>query len=140
MTTITTGITVAIFIATLIAQWKIFEKMGEKGWKGLIPIYGSYKIFDRVWTGSAFLGMLALEIVSSVLLQCSALMTGPAIAATILASAICFIAGLVINFKFCGKLSRAFGHGKGFTALTFFMQPVAYMIYGFGGDSFAAEA
>ena len=32
----------ASIVTTIIAQWKLFEKAGEKGWKCLIPIYGAY--------------------------------------------------------------------------------------------------
>ena len=32
-----------------VANWKIFQKMGEPGWKALIPFYGPYILFKRVW-------------------------------------------------------------------------------------------
>ena len=36
----------AIVVITCVAMWKIFVKMGEPGWKGLIPIYNVFKIFE----------------------------------------------------------------------------------------------
>jgi hypothetical protein len=36
----------AILVITLVAMWKIFVKLGEPGWKGLIPIYNVFKIFE----------------------------------------------------------------------------------------------
>ena len=35
---------VAVFI---VAYWRIFTKIGEPGWKSLIPIYNTYVIFTR---------------------------------------------------------------------------------------------
>ena len=39
-------ISLAILVITLVAMWKIFVKMGEPGWKGLIPIYNVFKIYE----------------------------------------------------------------------------------------------
>lgn len=39
-------VVLAILVITLVAMWKIFVKMGEPGWKGLIPIYNVFKIFE----------------------------------------------------------------------------------------------
>ena len=39
-------VVLAVVVITLVAMWKIFVKMGEPGWKGLIPIYNIYKIFE----------------------------------------------------------------------------------------------
>ena len=31
-----------LLIFFLVCQWKIFTKAGQEGWKGIVPIYGSY--------------------------------------------------------------------------------------------------
>ena len=45
------GVIVAIsliwLVISLAALWKIFVKMGEPGWKGIIPIYSQYVIFTK---------------------------------------------------------------------------------------------
>jgi len=38
-----------VFLAMI--RWKIFVKAGEKGWKSLIPIYGTYTEYKLVWDG-----------------------------------------------------------------------------------------
>jgi hypothetical protein len=35
-------ITLAIVAAALAGMWKAFEKMGRKGWEGIVPIYNLY--------------------------------------------------------------------------------------------------
>ena len=35
-------VTVVRFILFKIAQWRVFTKAGEKGWKALIPMYDFY--------------------------------------------------------------------------------------------------
>ena len=40
------------FIATHIGLYKIFEKMGEDGWKALVPFYSTYlavKMVKKSW-------------------------------------------------------------------------------------------
>ena len=36
---------IIVGILTIIANWKIFTKAGEKGWKSLIPIYNTIILF-----------------------------------------------------------------------------------------------
>ena len=41
------AIMVIILVFTIIANWKIFTKAGEAGWKSLIPIYSS--VIQNSW-------------------------------------------------------------------------------------------
>ena len=34
-------------ILILVGKWKTFEKLGEKGWKGIIPVYSDYVIYRQ---------------------------------------------------------------------------------------------
>ena len=46
-------ISLAISIFSIVCLWFVFEKAGEEGWKSLIPIYNGYvlaKIANRKWT------------------------------------------------------------------------------------------
>lgn len=36
----------AVVVLMIIAQWKVFTKAGEAGWKVLIPFYNAYTIFN----------------------------------------------------------------------------------------------
>jgi hypothetical protein len=50
----------AFIVLLIVAQWKIFEKAGEAGWKSLIPFYGGYVLFQIA--GRNGLGFLLLFI------------------------------------------------------------------------------
>jgi hypothetical protein len=41
-------ILIVLFIITTIANWKIFIKAGEKGWKSIVPFYNAYTLFRIV--------------------------------------------------------------------------------------------
>ena len=49
----------AIIIAVYAAFWRLFEKAGEEGWKGIIPIYNEYKLFELA-TGNGWRILLLL--------------------------------------------------------------------------------
>ena len=36
-----------LLVITIVGYWKVFEKMGEPGWKAIIPIYSNWVIFQR---------------------------------------------------------------------------------------------
>ena len=39
---------IAMIILTTVANWKIFIKAGQKGWKSIIPVYNLYILFQIV--------------------------------------------------------------------------------------------
>lgn len=127
---------VAFAIATLIANWKILEKMGDKGWKALIPVYGRYVLFEHVWDGKMYLAMLACSILTSVLHGVQA--TGAVAAMIGFGSFACTAMFVVLTIMFSYKLAKAFGHGKGYTAGLLFLNPIFTMILGFGKDQYQA--
>ena len=115
----------------IIANWNIFTKAGEAGWKSLIPIYGDYISYKIVWQTSYFwlsfiLGIVASYISSANLNESMFL----ALIVTLLR-----IVLVVINIMYCIKLSRAFGHGIGFAIGLILLQPIFLLILGFGSDS-----
>ena len=57
----------AWWILQIIANWRIFIKAGEDGWKSIIPIYGDYISYKIAWQPAYFWLTLVLGIVSSCL-------------------------------------------------------------------------
>ncbi|MCQ2516480.1 MAG: DUF5684 domain-containing protein [Saccharofermentans sp.] len=49
---------IAVCAILLIAQWKLFVKMGEPGWKALIPFYNIYTMLEK----AGYPGLLLLVI------------------------------------------------------------------------------
>ena len=37
---------IAMIILTTVANWKIFIKAGQKGWKSIIPVYNLYILYN----------------------------------------------------------------------------------------------
>lgn len=120
------------WILQIIANWNIFTKSGEAGWKSLIPIYGDYVSYKIAWQTSYFwlnfiLGIL-LSYVSNANLNESMFLS--------LIVILLKIALTVINIMYCVKLARAFGRGIGFAIGLILLQPIFLLILGFGSDQY----
>ena len=113
------------WIIQIIAGWQIFKKAGEPGWKSIIPVYNTYTTYKIAWKPMYFWITLAISFVSGIL----SAMSGSVIV-TIL-SFIVSIAAIVIAVMFNHKLSKAFGHGVGFTIGLIFLHPIFMLILGF---------
>jgi hypothetical protein len=49
-------------VLPLIANWNIYKKMGEPGWKGIIPYYNTYVLCKHVWKTVIFWWIAGLSI------------------------------------------------------------------------------
>lgn len=101
-------------VLTIIANWKIFTKAGEKGWKSLIPIYNTVTLFKIA-------GLSPLWIFGY------------------FASAIPFIGwiavlGLTIYLMY--NLAKAFGKDSAFTVGLVLLNTIFMMILGFGKSEY----
>lgn len=98
-----------VMILTIIADWKIFEKAGEKGWKALIPIYNSVILFKVAgispwWVVGYFFGWIPI--------------VGPLL-----------VFGITIYAMI--SLSKAFGKSEGFAVGLILLNTIFIMILGF---------
>ena len=116
----------------IIANWNIFTKAGEAGWKSLIPIYGDYVSYKISWQTSYFWLSFILGIVASYV---SSANLNESIFLTVIATLLRIVIA-VINIMYCIKLSRAFGHGIGFAIGLILLQPIFLLILGFGSDQY----
>lgn len=132
---VTVGI--AMYVISAIAYWQIFKKAGEKGWKALIPVYNSYIIYKISWKTSMFWIMLILDIVYAVLAGINVSAQSGVLAFLMYAV---YIAVLVIGIISIHKLSKAFGHGVGFTLGLIFLSPIFILILAFGGSQYVGNA
>lgn len=120
------------WILQIIANWNIFAKAGEAGWKSLIPIYGDYVSYKIAWQTSYFWLSFILGIVASYV---SSANLNESIFLTVIATLLRIVIA-VINIMYCIKLSRAFGHGIGFAIGLILLQPIFLLILGFGSDPY----
>lgn len=120
------------WILQIIANWNIFTKAGEAGWKSLIPIYGDYISYKIAWQTSYFWLSFILGIVASYV---SSANLNESMFLTVIATLLRIVIA-VINIIYCVKLSKAFGHGIGFAIGLILLQPIFLLILGFGSDQY----
>ena len=136
-------LSLAAVILMFAAQWRLFTKAGEPGWKCLIPFYGAYTWCKIVWNEKIFFTMLGMGIGTGVLSGIMAAMTansrgGPGAGATIvmLLAAALAIAALIIGIRMLIYTARAYGQSGAFAVGLFFLAPIFFCILGFGSSEY----
>ena len=122
------------WLLQIIANWNIFTKAGEAGWKSIIPVYSDYISYKIAWQPSYFWLVFVLGIITSVANG----MADPNVTNTTILLIVSLIRIIlaIISILYCIKLSRAFGHGIGFAIGLMFLQPIFMLILGFGNDPY----
>lgn len=100
-------VSLIICVLTIIAEWKIFVKAGEAGWKCLIPVYGAC-VLSRIITGSMAKWLLCLIPIFG------------------------FFYGFVLDYKLC----KCFGHGTGFFVGMIFLPTIFSLILAFDSSDY----
>lgn len=100
---------IAFIVAVVIiaAIWKIFVKAGEPGWKAIIPFYNLYTEYKIFWGNGWLFLLTAIPVVN-----------------------------VVVGIILLHKMSKAFGHGAGFTLGLLFFPYIFMVILGFNGDEY----
>ena len=98
---------ILLLVIALVANWKIFEKAGEAGWKILVPFYNTYTLLrisgrNGWWFLGLFVPLVNLFVVIRLALD---------LAKHFGKSTMFAIFGLLI-FSFIGYLMLAFGDAK----------------------------
>ena len=122
-------IQVVIILLNIIGLFKIYQKMGKPGWKGIIPFYNMYGLYDELWDKKYFWGYLLAQ----------AVMLNPSSPSSLLfsvADLVLSVAMIVVVMKLYIKLAKAFGKGTGFGVLTFFFAPICLAVLGFGSAEY----
>lgn len=124
-------IALAWWILQIVANWRIFTKAGEAGWKSLIPVYSDYISYKIAWQTSYFWLVFILGFVAS----CVQTYAGDSTMLLTIVSLIRIIAG-IISIMYSVKLARAFGRGTLFAVGLIFLQPIFMLILGLGDDRY----
>lgn len=96
-----------LVVVVIVALWKIFTKAGEEGWKAIIPFYNMYTEYKLFW-GNGWLFLLTIIP----------------------------LVNIVVGIILWNKMSKAFGHGVGFTLGLIFLPYIFLPILGFNGDEY----
>ena len=103
-----------MLVLVLAAQWKIFTKAGEAGWKCLIPIYNLVVLYKIIGLSP----LLLLVFLASVI---------PVVGS---------IAVLVLSIYQNIKLAQAFGKSTGFAVGLILLGPIFQLILAFGSAEY----
>ncbi|MDL2230643.1 DUF5684 domain-containing protein [Alistipes sp. OttesenSCG-928-L06] len=142
------GIFTLLTISTLVSLWYILKKMGQPGWKGIIPYYNMWAVVR--YTGRPmrwFWGLVAgfvcmlLPCVAMMSHLTTAMMTGQipsegfVITCAVL-SAVLMIVTCVFQILIVHGLSRSFGRGGWFTAGLILLPFIFFPVLAFNDDEF----
>ena len=116
-----------VLVLSIIANWKIYEKAGEAGWKCLIPYYATFVEYNFTWNKTFAIVAVALMAASTVV----GWLGLPAIIASIIS-----LANFVLSIIESVKLSKAFGHGVGFAVGLIFLPFIFRLILAFGDSQY----
>lgn len=104
----------AFWVVSVVALWKVFEKAGEKGWKALIPVYNFWVLCEIAgrpgwWALSFLLAVIPFVgwIIPLIVWIIVALDIGKAFGKTTVFSVVA-----LIIFSFIGLLILGFGDAK----------------------------
>lgn len=118
-----TGVMLLFLAVQIVSYWKIFEKAGERGWKAIIPVYADYILYKIAWDVKPFWILMGAAVVNTLLCRIP-----------IVGGIIGFIIGIlavIIEVACYVKLSKAYGHGKGFAVGLIFLSPIFMLILAF---------
>lgn len=127
-------IALILYIIQVIAYWKMFKKMGEPGWKSIIPVYNGYIMYKRTWKPMWFWVNLLIGFVAALLSNLNTSF-GPNTGITVI-SVIVLIIGIVFGVIASNKVSKSFGHGAGYTVGLIFLPVIFTLILGFGKSEY----
>ncbi len=126
------------YILLVIADWRIFTKAGEPGWKSIIPVYNTYVMYKIVWKPVFFwvnvIAAAAVFIANAFLVPAGSSNEVNPVAAIVVC--VGMIVSAVLYIMLCNKFSKAFGHGVGFTLGLIFLNPIFLLILGLGGSQY----
>ena len=126
--------TLVWYILQAIADWKIFAKAGEPGWKSLIPIYSVYVEYDLCWNGMMGLVYIVATLCANVLTSGQAVANWKVIVACVL-----IIVAIVLHIMQSLRLAKSFGKGTGFGIVLILFGPIARLILGFGSARYVGH-
>ena len=130
-------IAIVYYVLLVIAQWKIFTKAGEAGWKSIIPIYSTYITYKISWKKkNLFWATLAATVLAFVLSPFSIQADGSINYAMFFIAMLLLLFAFVVNILLVVRKCRAFGHGVGFAIGMLFFEPIFTLILGFGSSAY----
>lgn len=116
---------IIVCIFTVIGQWKMFQKAGEKGWKALIPIYNVYTLCQLTgvnpwWIVIVFVGGILSGLFAPL-------------------SMIGSLASLYFSVLLAVSTARSYQKEDAYAIGILFFPPIFYMILGLGKNEYLGK-
>lgn len=121
-----------LYILVVIANWKIFVKAKEKGWKALIPFYNLYIIFKIFWRTSWFWCV----VIATVAVGFAEGILGVNNNIVVWINLAFYLFMLVVSVILYNRMAKSFGHGTGYTIGLIFLPNIFTLILGFNKDKY----
>lgn len=93
----------AIFVASVVGGWKMFEKAGQPGWAFLVPFYNVYILLKIARRPGWWLLLFLIPLVN-------------------------FAVGIILAMD----IAKSFGEGAAFGIFLLAIFPIGYLLLGFG--------
>ena len=119
------------FILQVIADWKIFQKAGEPGWKSIVPILNVITEYGLSWNMVMGVVYMICSFASYFLTYSQPIAYNNMVAGSVIA-----LIAAVLHIIQSVKLSKCFGHGIGFGILLILLGPIGRIILGFGDSQY----
>ena len=116
-------------ILMLTAEWKLFSKAGEQGWKALIPFYNTYVQCKICWKPNAFWAYFVFMILTGVT-------TGQFSGFPFYIWVASLIGMSVVSAMMSYYVSLSYGHGLGYAIGLLLLPWLFVMILGFGSSKY----
>lgn len=123
-----------MWVLQVVANWRIFTKAGEAGWKSIVPVYSGYVCYKIAWKPVMFWISFIASFVASYTSELYTMGEGSTVVLIILFAAAIVMA--VVNIMYALKLAKAFGKGTGFAIGLMFLQPIFLLILGLGSAEY----
>ena len=120
----------AILIFYLLVAWKLYVKMGEPGWKCLIPFYNLYIWYQKILGNGLWMFVLLVPFINAVLMTFIKGYTA------LLFNILIFIFMFFFNIVTLFRTSKSFGRGVGTAIGLFFLSAIFYPILAFGSAEY----
>ena len=121
-----------LYILVVIANWKIFVKAKEKGWKALIPFYNVYIVFKIFWRTSWFWCV----VIATVAVGFAEGILGVNNNIVVWINLAFYLFMLVVSVILYNRMAKSFGHGTGYTIGLIFLPNIFTLILGFNKDKY----
>ncbi len=141
---------IILYVLCVIGMWRMFRKAGRMGWPSIIPVVNTAFLcmigWKKIWpfileivTGVVGWLLVVFGYVLAVIVLISESGSAGASVAMMIIGVILMIVALVISIIMLHRVSKAFGHGAGYTVGLIFVPFIMFPIIGLGSSEYIDE-